>query len=84
MKNDSFDADKNLIEKYEIVLADLATIKRAITNNKTEVKLYGTLNDSSMIYSETSKALGEAGFSFEGDGFGTEISLISIDELEEE
>ena len=84
LKNDSFDADKNLIEKYEIVLADLATIKRAITNNKTEVKLYGTLNDSSMIYSETSKALGEAGFSFEGDGFGTEISLISIDELEEE
>ena len=28
--------------------------------------------------------LGEAGFIFEGDGFGTEITLISIDELEEE
>ena len=37
-----------------------------------------------MIYSETSKVLGKAGFIFEGDGFGTEITLISIDELEEE
>lgn len=84
LKHDSFDADKNLIEKYEIILADLATIKRAIINNKTEVKLYGTLDNGNMIYSETSKVLGEAGFIFEGDGFGTEITLTSIDELEEE
>lgn len=84
IKDDSFNNDEDLIEKYEIILADLATIKRAITNNKTEVKIYGTLNDRSMIYLETSKVLGEAGFDFESDGFGTEIKLISIDELEEE
>lgn len=42
---------------------------------QTGVKLYGTLNNRSKIYLETSKVLGEAGFIFDGGEFGTEIVI---------
>lgn len=84
LKIESFGNYQSNIQKYEIILADLATIKRAIKNKQTSVKIFGTAGNRSYLYIETSCALGEAGFDFESDGFGAEIVLISLDEQEEE
>lgn len=62
----------------------MATIKRAIKNNQTSVKIFGTAENRGYIYTETSKVLSEAGFDYDGDGFTGEISLFSTEEWEEE
>lgn len=72
------------IKKYEIILSDLATIKRAIKNNQTSVIIFGTEDSRSYIYAETSNALKKAGFYWDGDGFSGEIWLVCIEELKEE
>lgn len=72
------------IKKYEIILADLATMKRAINNNKTSVKIFGTDDCRGYNYTETSNVLKKAGFDYDGDGFTGEIWLLSIKEFEEE
>lgn len=72
------------IQKYEIILADLATIKRAIKNDKTSVNIFGTADCRGYIYTETSEVLKKAGFDYDGDGFSGEIWLLSIEEFEEE
>lgn len=84
LKVTSFGDYESNIQKYEIILADLATIKRAIKNNQTSVKIFGTAENRSYIYIETSRALREAGFDTDGDGFGGETYLLPIDEWEEE
>lgn len=84
LKDDSFDSDANLIEKYEIILADLATIRRAVANNKMTVKLYGTLNNECIMYPEIVKTLEKARLDFQCYGLGELIVLNPIDELEEE
>lgn len=71
------------ITKYEIILADLATIKKAIKNNQTSVKIFGTAESKTYIYMETSKVLEEAGFDYDGDGYG-EIFLTPMEDLKEE
>lgn len=84
LKVDSFGNYESNIKKYEIILADLATIKRAIKNNQTSVKLWGSAENMSYIYWETCEALKEAGFDFgEGDEFGGAIELIPIDDTKE-
>lgn len=82
LKVDSFGDYELGIAKYEIILADLATIKRAIKKNKTSIKIYGTLKNRSYIYNETFEELRKAGFEVDGDGYGT-IELIPVEELEE-
>ena len=63
----------------------MATIKRAIKNNQTSVKLWGSAENRSYIYRETCDTLYEAGFDFdEGDEFGGAIELILIDDRREE
>lgn len=84
LKVASFGDYESNIQKYEIILADLATIKRAIKNNQTSVKIFGTAENTGYIYIETSRTLNEAGFDTDGDGFSGEIYLFSIDEWEEE
>lgn len=71
------------IQRYEIILADLATIKRAIKNNQTNAKIYGTKNCDGFMYIETSDTLKKARLDFDGDGF-EKIFLESIDERKEE
>lgn len=80
----NFDDYKSNIKKYEIILADLATIKRAIKNNQTSVKIFGTDDCRGYFYTETSNVLKKAGFYYDGDGFTGEIWLVSIEEFEEE
>lgn len=59
------------IQKYEIILADLATIKRAINKNKESCRLIGTAEGfPGMTYPETLKALEEVNLEYDGDGFG--------------
>lgn len=70
------------IKKYECILADLATIKRAIKNDKTSVRIYGTDYNRGYIYTETSEVLAKAGFGIAGYDFGR-LDLFSIDEMEE-
>ena len=85
LKVDSFGDYEHNIQKYETILADLATIKRAIKNNKTNVKIYGIeLVDFAFCnYNETMRTLLKAGLDFYiGDEYG-EIWLESIDEREE-
>lgn len=72
------------IVKYEIILADLATIKRTIKNNQTSVKIFGTKDSRGYIYTETLDVLKKAGFDHDGDGFTGEIWLFPIEEFEEE
>lgn len=79
----SFGEYESNIQKYEIILADLATIKRAIKNDKTYVKIFGTADCRGYIYTETSEVLKKAGFDWDGDGFSGEIWLFSIDEFED-
>ncbi len=80
----SFGEYESNIQKYEIILADLATIKRAIKNDKTSVKIFGTADCRGDTYTETSEVLKKAGFDWDGDGFSGEIWLLSIGEFEEE
>ena len=79
----SFGDYESNIQKYEIILADLATIKRAIKNNQTSVKIFGTAENRGYIYIETSNVLEKAGFYYDGD-FTGKIYLLSIEEFEEE
>lgn len=79
----SFGDYESNIQKYEIILADLATIKRAIKNNQTTVKIFGTAESRGYIYTETSKVLDEAGFYFDSDDFGALI-LDLLEGFEEE
>lgn len=67
------------IKKYEIILADLATIKRSIKMDKTTFRILGTAENRSMIYSETLKAIKKAGFLVDGDEYGT-LYLSPLDE----
>lgn len=72
LKDASFGDYESNIQKYEIILADLATIKRAIKNNQTSAKIYGTYDDvRGSIYDETFEVLSRAGFDIDGDGFET-------------
>ena len=82
LKIASFGDYESNIQKYEIILADLATIKRAINNNQTSVKIFGTAENRGYIYKETSNVLRKAGFKYDGNGFTGEIDLIPIDEWE--
>lgn len=77
LKVESFGDYESNIEKYEIILADLATIKRAIKNNKTSVRVYGTAHLRGYMYLETAEVLERAGF--EIDGFGTTVKLVPIE-----
>ncbi|MCI8620663.1 MAG: hypothetical protein HFJ50_02300 [Clostridia bacterium] len=57
------------IEKYEIVLSDLATIKRAIKNEQgdwCQVLIQGTADDDESLYHETYGTLETAGFYIDG------------------
>lgn len=71
------------IAKYQIILADLATIKRAIKNGKSTVAIYGTLTHGCYLYIETTEALEKAGFETDSDGDNT-IRLLPIEKWEEE
>lgn len=76
------------IMKYELILADLASVKRAIIKKGTkevevEVKIYGTLENRGNVYPEFSKALIIARLDMDGDGYGV-VWLSSIEELEAE
>ena len=61
------------IKKYEIILADLATIKRSIKMDKITFRILGTAENmcTGMIYVETLKAINEAGFLVDGNEIGT-------------
>ena len=70
------------IKKYECILADLATIKRGIKNDKTSIKIYGTDYNRGYIYKETSDALYEAGFYIRITDSGAS-ALYPIDEMDD-
>ena len=70
------------IQKYQIIIADLATIKRAIKSGKTEMAIYGTAELVGYVYNETYNVIKNAGFDIDGN-FRT-IRLIPIEEYEEE
>lgn len=72
------------IKKYEIILADLATIKRSIKNNQTSVKIFGAAEKNGGIYIYTLNVLRAAGFDYNGVGFGGQIELFPIEEWDEE
>ena len=83
-------ADENYmgnIMKYELILSDLATVKRAIKKGKgeaeVEVKIYGTAENRGYLYPEFEKALIKAGFDEDGDGYGT-IWLFPMEELNDD
>ena len=83
LKVAKFDDYESNIKKYEIILSDLATIKRAIKNKKTMVKIIETAQGRGIIYDETSKAIKEAGFDYNVDVFKREIYLCSLEERKE-
>lgn len=83
LKVENFDEYVSNIQKYEIILADLATIKRAIKNNQESVKIFGTVDDRDYIYRETESALREAGLDFNGDEFGRLWLFTIVDDEEE-
>ena len=83
LKVDSLGDYESNIQRYEIILADLATIKRAIKDNQTTVKIYGTKDCYDCMYVETESALKKARLDFDGDRFG-KICLESIDDREEQ
>ncbi len=81
-------ADENYmgnIMKYELILSDLATVKRAIKKGKDEVEvnIYGTLGNRGYSYPEFEKALTKAGLEMDGDGYGT-IWLMPMEELHDD
>lgn len=67
---------KSNIEKYEIILADLATIRRTIKKNKTYLKIFGTKENRDYIYAETCEVLKNAGLNFVRSELEWEIVLI--------
>ena len=71
------------IVKYETILADLATIKRSIENDKLFVKISETVKSKCSVYRrEIADAMYEAGFY----GLGTEsgaLELYPIDEMDD-
>ena len=83
LKVDSLGDYEHYIQKYEIILADLATIRRAIERNRCNVKIYGSESGVGFMYVETAHVLDEAGLDVDGNGYG-EIWLQSIDEREEQ
>ena len=68
LKNGNLELDSRFgdyesnIKKYEIILADLATIKRAIKNNRKMVKTIGSAERRDLIYPETLITVRRAGF----------------------
>jgi len=71
------------IVKYETILADLATIKRAIENNKTFVKISETVKSKSSVYrGEIADAMYEAGFYGLSTDSGA-LELYPIDEMDD-
>lgn len=72
------------LERYQIILADLITIRKAIQKNETEMVIYGTAESRSYVYNETLRVICKAGFDYDGDGFTGEIRLFSNEEFEEE
>ena len=91
------DYERN-IKKYEIILADLATIKRAVKNDCMLVNIYGSVNGR-FIYKETEEVLKEVGIGYQNvsgdvvffefnDEVGksveeTEISVTNLSTIEE-
>lgn len=69
---------ENNIQKYEIVLSDLATIKRAINVNKPTVKIYGTAKNRNQMYKETFDALKDAGINIGNIGGDDESIIITL------
>ena len=49
------------IKRYEIILSDLLSVKRAIKNGVYKIKLYGTLTDRDYVYPETLRVYKKAG-----------------------
>lgn len=72
------DFDESNIKKYEIILADLSTVKRAVKGNKTCAKVYGTAERDGCTYNETVYALRRAGLDYIGDEYTPEIILFPI------
>lgn len=79
LKKASFGNYEEKIQKYEIILADLATIKRAIRRNKTSVKILGIKKSSNAIYIETSREIKKAGFEYDRNMHTGEINLLPIE-----
>ena len=84
LKIASFGDYESNITKYEIILADLATIKRAIKNNKTTIKILGSAESRGLIYVATLNVLEKAGFYYGSYGVPGEIWILSIKELAEQ
>lgn len=71
------------IVKYETILADLATIKRAIENDKTLVKISETVKSKCSVYrGEIADVMYEAGFYCLGTDSGA-LELYSIEEMDD-
>lgn len=54
-----YDAEKR--KKYETILSDLATIKRAVEKGENTIEIYGTADSRNELYWETKKILTKAG-----------------------
>lgn len=80
LKKDAFGNYKEKIQKYEIILTDLATIKRAIRKNKTSVRILETNRSRKTIYAETSREIKKAGFEYYINMYTREIHLLPIKE----
>lgn len=80
LKNASLGNYEEKIQKYETILADLATIKRAIRKNKTSVKILGTKKNRNTIYIETSREIKKAGFEYSKNMLTGEIDFWTIEE----
>lgn len=79
----NFGNDGMDIMKYQIILADLATIKRAIKAGRDSAIIYGTATHNCYLYIETAEALSKAGFDTDSDGDG-KVRLLPIGEWQEE
>ena len=66
-------------KKYAIIVSDLLSVKRAIQNDKEEVKLYASMESREDYYDETSSILLKTGLDFCGD----EPGILKISVIEE-
>lgn len=81
LKVDSLGDYESHIKKYEIILADLATIKRAIKNNNTSIRIYGTADSRNLIYDETLDVLKKSGFDVDTFDYVT-LDIFPIEEYD--
>lgn len=58
-------------KKYAIIVSDLLSVKRAVENNKKEVKLYASMESREDYYDETTSVLMKAGIDCYSDEAGT-------------